>query len=93
MRPYISPLTIEKIPGCSRFAIMDGNGATLAELDRLFDAAICLRFMLGKSMSRTECDLAEQLLKELDENQPVSEGITSESNRFHGRITGEKETV
>lgn len=72
MKPYISPLTIEKVVvGAygkkTRYAIMDGNGGQLIRLDRLFDAAVCLRFMMGKSMSRTECDLAEQLLKEQDE--------------------------
>ena len=72
MKPYISPLTIEKVvTGAygknTRYAIMDGNGGQLIRLDRLFDAAVCLRFMMGKSMSRTECDFAEQLLKEQDE--------------------------
>lgn len=71
-KPYISPLTIEKVvTGAygknTRYAIMDGNGGQLIRLDRLFDAAVCLRFLMGKSMSRTECDLAESLLKEQDE--------------------------
>ena len=79
MKPYISQLTIEKIPhvGISyrngrnnivnHYAIIDGNGEQLIRLERLFDATICLRFMMGKSMSRLECDLAESLLKEQDE--------------------------
>ena len=97
MKPYISPLTIEKVvTGAygknTRYAIMDGNGGQLIRLDRLFDAAVCLRFMMGKSMSRLECDLAEQLLKEHDENNTVSEGFTSEKSRFHGRTTGEEIT-
>lgn len=72
MKPFIAPLTIEKIvTGAyskgSKYAIIDSNGGRLMLLESLFDAAICLRFMLGKSMSRIECDLAEQLLKEQDE--------------------------
>lgn len=97
MKPYISPLTIEKIvTGAyskgSKYAIIDSDGERLMLLESLFDAAICLRFMLGKSMSRTECDLAEQLLKEHDENNTVSEGFTSEKSRFRGRTAGEEIT-
>ena len=57
-------MTIELAAG--RYAITDGKGEQLISLDRLFDAAICLRFMLGKSMSRNECDLAVTLLREHD---------------------------
>lgn len=81
-KPYISPLTIEKVVvGAygknTRYAIMDGNGGKLIQLDRLFDAAVCLRFLMGKSMSRTECDLAESLLKENDERRTGDEQSTS----------------
>ena len=72
MKPYISPLTIEKVSG-SRYAIMDGNGEQLLRLERLFDATICLRFMMGKSMSRIECDLAVNLLREHDERKADDE--------------------
>ncbi len=68
MKPYISPLTIELAAG--RYAITDGKGDQLISLDRLFDAAICLRFIMGKSMSRIECDLAESLLREHEARQP-----------------------
>lgn len=72
MKPFISPLTIVKDTGAG-YAIADGNGETLIQIDRLFDAAICLRFMMGKSMSRTECDLAVNLLKEHDERKADNE--------------------
>jgi len=72
MKPFIAPLTIEKIvTGAyskgSKYAITDSNGGRLILLENLFDAAICLRFLMGKSMSRVECDFAESLLKEQDE--------------------------
>ena len=81
MKPYISTLTIEKVitgaygKGC-KYAIMDGNGSQLIRLDRLFDATICLRFMMGKSMSRAECDFAESLLRDNDERKADDEEST-----------------
>ena len=72
MKPYISPLTIEKVSG-SEYAITDGNGERLMLLERLFDASICLRFLMGQSMSRTECDFAENLLREHDERKADDE--------------------
>ena len=80
MRPYISPLSIEKyLPeqtaSRSKYAIIDGNGSKLVILDKLYDAAICLRFIIGKSMSRQECDIAQQILKDLDkEESPAISG-------------------
>ena len=78
MKPYISQLTIEKIvTGAyskgSKYAITDSNGGRLMLLESLFDAAICLRFLMGKSMSRTECDFAVNLLKEHDERKADDE--------------------
>lgn len=78
MKPYISPLTIEKVSG-SKYAISDNNGENLILLDRLFDASICLRFLMGKSMSRIECDLAESLLREHDERKADDEQSTRQA--------------
>lgn len=85
MKPYISTLTIEKkITGAygksSKYAIIDGNGEQLILLDRLFDATICLRFMMGKSMSRNECDIAENLLRDNDERKADHEQNTRQAN-------------
>ena len=64
-------LSIRRIPigansRVEKFAITDGAGERLALCDTLYDAAIVLRFIAGKSMSRLECDLATDILKELD---------------------------
>lgn len=72
MKTYISPLSIEKIitgahgKSC-KYGIIDGNGERLALFENLYDAAICLRFIIGKSMSRNECDLAAKMLQNLEE--------------------------
>jgi len=51
------------------FAVVDADESPLVISDRLFDAAIILRFLMGKSMSRAECDFASALLKDFDEKQ------------------------
>ncbi len=83
MKNFINPLSIEKQAFRKEkpFVIIDGNGNKIAAFSKLFDAAICLRFVIGKSMSRAECDSAARLLKELDEerNKP-SEQSTTETN-------------
>ncbi len=89
MKPYISPLTLEKVTTGAygkntRYAIIDGNGARLILLEQLFDAAVCLRFMMGKSMSRTECDHAENLLRaaeegETDNDKSINQATTADS--------------
>ena len=65
-------LTIEKQTD-GQFAIVDADGSTLLVSDRIFDAAIILRFLMGKSMSRAECDFASSLLKDYDERHLTSE--------------------
>lgn len=55
------------------FAVVDPDGFPLVNTDRLFDAAIILRFLMGKSMSRTECDFASSLLKNFDEQRLARE--------------------
>lgn len=46
-----------------QIAVIDGNGATLALFNRLYDASICLRFITGKYLPRSECEYAEKLLQ------------------------------
>lgn len=74
MKGNYKALTIEKtVEG--RFAIVDADGSTLLESDRLFDAAIILRFLMGKSMSRAECDFASGLIRDFDDkNAELAEG-------------------
>lgn len=66
---FVNPPSIEKQDFRKEkpYVIIDGNGVNIAEFSKLYDAAICLRFIIGKSMSRLECDLAESLLKQLDD--------------------------
>lgn len=65
-------LTIKK-QSDGLFAVVDADESPLIVSDRLFDAAIILRFLMGKSMSRAECDFASSLLKESDMNRLTSE--------------------
>ena len=53
MKPYISPLAIEKVSG-NQYAITDGNGEKLILLDRLFDASICLFMSSAKQVQITD---------------------------------------
>jgi len=61
-------LTIKKQTD-GQFAVVDADESPLVISDRLFDAAIILRFLMGKSMSRAECDFASSLLKDADMNR------------------------
>jgi len=84
MKPIGAGLTIETILTGAysrgrKYAITDPNGGRLILLDSLFDAAICLRFLLGKSMSRYECDLAERLLRDHDEGSAGNEQSTGKA--------------
>lgn len=67
IKAFINPITLERqqFRKDKTFVIIDGGGNELAAFKTLLDAAICLRFIVGKSMSRAECDLAEKLLSDI----------------------------
>ena len=83
-KAFINPITLERqdFRKESPFVIIDNNGNMLAAFSRLYDAAICLRFIVGKSMSRSECDLAEKLLNNADNggNERIEKIFWSEKN-------------
>ena len=67
MIKHFNPLSIEKQAFRKKpFAIVDGNGVFIASFATVYDASVCLRFIVGKSMSRNECDIATKLLKSLE---------------------------
>ena len=86
---FINPLNIEKqaFRKDKPFCIVDGQGNEVASFRRLFDCAIVLRFLIGKNMSRIECDLAESLLRDIDEqaanerNETENEGSVGDGNQ------------
>lgn len=74
MIKHINPLSIEKQAFRKKpFTVVDGNGVSIASFSNIYDASICLRFIIGKSMSRTECDIATKLLKGLEGEENAEE--------------------
>ena len=64
MKSAYKTLTIKK--QADGYTIFDSDDSPLITFERLFDAAIMLRYLMCKSMSRAECDFVSSLLKDFD---------------------------